>query len=102
MHKIVTLSSLFLVSMLLLVPAGPAEADLDLEGMRSSVIQVITTSQSEDYYTPWQRPRAQGSGGSAFYIGNNLLMTNGHVVADSKNLEIKRASKDEEPADAVG
>ncbi len=70
--------------------AGPAE---DLDQYRASVVQVFTTSQSEDYMRPWQRPRASGSGGSAFFIGNKRLMTNAHVVSDAKTLLVKRADR---------
>ena len=101
MRKPVALCAL-LVSTLFIGAPRALEAGLDIDEMRASVVQVFVTSQSEDYYTPWQRPRAQDSGGSAFYIGDNLLMTNAHVVSDARNLEIKRADRAEKyPARVV-
>jgi len=75
-----------------LASAGPAE---DLDKYRASVVQVLVTSQAEDYTRPWQRPRASNSGGSAFFIGNRRLMTNAHVVSDAKTLLVKRADRPE-------
>ena len=66
-------------------------SELDIRAMRASVVQVFTTSQAEDYVRPWQRPRASMSGGSAFFIGGDRLVTNAHVVSDARNLLVKRA-----------
>ncbi|MFQ5844042.1 MAG: PDZ domain-containing protein [Planctomycetota bacterium] len=68
-----------------------ASAQADLHKLKASVVQVFTVSQREDYSRPWQRPRVSRSGGSAFYIGDRMLMTNAHVVSDSKNLKVRRA-----------
>ncbi len=65
--------------------------ELDIKAMRASVVQVFTTSQPEDYVRPWQRPRASMSGGSAFFIGGDRLVSNAHVVSDARNLMVKRA-----------
>lgn len=79
---------------LILALAAVARADgKDLDKYRASVVQVFITSQSEDYARPWQRPRAFNSGGSAFYIGDKMLLTNAHVVSDSKVLLVKRADR---------
>ena len=78
---------------LVLALGAPALAGPDLDKLRASVVQVFVVSQSEDYYRPWQRPRASRSGGSAFYIGDRKLMTNAHVISESKNLLVKRADR---------
>lgn len=65
----------------------------DLVKLRASVVKVFAVSQSENYRRPWQRPRPQGGSGSAFYIGDRMLMTNAHVISDAKNLEVKRADR---------
>jgi len=78
---------------LLLALAAPLLAQPDMDKLRASVVQVSVVTQSEDYSRPWQRPRPRGSGGSAFYIGDKMLMTNAHVVSDSKVLRVKRADR---------
>ncbi|MCZ6574319.1 MAG: trypsin-like peptidase domain-containing protein [Planctomycetota bacterium] len=83
-----------LMLLALLVPASGALAQADeLSKLKASVVQVFTVSQSENYARPWQRPRPSRSGGSAFYIGNKMLMTNAHVVSDAKLLKVKRADQ---------
>ncbi|MHC4730532.1 MAG: S1C family serine protease [Planctomycetota bacterium] len=78
---------------LLLALAAPLLAQPDMDKLRASVVQVSIVTQSEDYSRPWQRPRPRRSGGSAFYIGDKMLMTNAHVVSDAKVLRVKRADR---------
>ncbi len=78
---------------ILLLLGGAAFAGPDLDKLRASVVQVYTVSQPEDYARPWQRSQPESSGGSAFYIGDKMLMTNAHVVSDAKNLMVKRADR---------
>lgn len=78
---------------LLLMLAAPVLAQPDMKKLRASVVQVTVVTQSEDYSRPWQRPRARQSGGSAFFIGDKMLMTNAHVVSDAKVLRVKRADR---------
>jgi S1-C subfamily serine protease len=73
--------------------AAPLWAQPDMNKLRASVVQVSVVTQSEDYSRPWQRPRPRGSGGSAFYIGDKMLMTNAHVASDAKVLRVKRADR---------
>lgn len=80
----------------LVAPAARADdTEDDLSRYRSSVIQVFTVAQPEDYYTPWLRPRAQSYGGSAFCVAPRRLMTNAHVVSDARDLMVKRADSPE-------
>jgi len=72
-------------------PVDPSQPDMDK--LRTAVVKVFTVSQSENYRKPWQRPRPEGSSGTAFYIGNRMLMTNSHVISDAKNLQVKRADR---------
>ena len=81
--------------LLLCVAAAPlvAGGGVDLDKMRASVVQVFVAAQEEDYSRPWQRPGAESWGGSAFYVGERVLLTNAHVVRDAKVLRLKRADR---------
>ena len=69
--------------------AGPAFAG-GLEGARESVFKVRTVMQEPDYGSPW-RLRAQRSGsGTGFYIGENRILTNAHVVAHGRYVTVER------------
>ena len=78
--------------LLMLVPAALAEPP-DLQRLKSSIVKVFATTQIEDYNRPWQSRRPTGGTGSAFFIGGKLLMTNAHVVSDSRVLYVKRADR---------
>jgi S1-C subfamily serine protease len=74
---------------------GAVRAEVDLEAMQASVVQVEVTLQGEDYVSPWQRPEPEGSGGSAFFIGDGRLMTNAHVVSNGRVIRVKRPDRPE-------
>jgi len=78
----------------LLAVAARAQ-DEEMDRLKAAVIQVFVVSQPEDFSLPWQRPQPQRATGSAFFIGENMLMTNAHVVSDAKNLLVKRADRPE-------
>ncbi|MHC4547706.1 MAG: S1C family serine protease [Planctomycetota bacterium] len=78
---------------LFLALAAPVLAQPEMDKLRAAVVQVFIVTQSEDYARPWQRPRSMASGGSAFYIGDKMLLTNAHIVSDSKVLRVKRADR---------
>jgi len=81
------------IPIVLVALAAAVTAEVDLEKMRASVVQVFVVSQPEDYAQPWQRPRPQQSSGSAFYIGDRMLVTNAHVVSDARVLRVKRPDR---------
>jgi S1-C subfamily serine protease len=87
------LRSAFLLLALCGAALAQADADVDLDALRATVVQVFVVSQPEDYAEPWKRPAPESSGGSAFYIGENRLLTNAHVVSDARNLLVKRADR---------
>jgi S1-C subfamily serine protease len=88
------IAALLAVAAWLLAASARAQDD-EMERLKAAVIQVFVVSQPEDYSMPWQRPQPQRSGGSAFFIGGTMFMTNAHVVSDAKNLLVKRADRPE-------
>jgi len=58
--------------------------------LRKSVVKIFSTEQNYDYIQPWQKlPLISGSG-NGFVISGNRIMTNAHVVANSKYLQVKK------------
>lgn len=69
---------------------GNVNAREDSYDFRKSVVKIFSTEQNYDYIQPWQkRPLISGSG-SGFVILGNRIMTNAHVVANSKYLQVKK------------
>jgi len=72
-----------LVALLLPVwQSGSAEMP-DLE---RSVVRIINYAQRGNWYTPWDSTSVQQGSGSGFAISNQAIMTNAHVVSDSRML----------------
>jgi len=57
-----------------------------------AVIRVFATSQDPDFDGPWQARTPSSSTGSAVVIGNGLLLTGAHVVANATFLQVQKPS----------
>lgn len=53
-----------------------------------SVVRIVNYSQRGDWYSPWNLERVAESTGSGFVIEGGLVITNAHVVSDSRYLLI--------------
>lgn len=58
----------------------------DLAKLEKSVVRLANTSQRSDWRVPWNPGRTSRASGSGFVIEGGRILTNAHVVADSKNL----------------
>ncbi|MEE8106838.1 MAG: trypsin-like peptidase domain-containing protein [Planctomycetota bacterium] len=77
----------------LLCLAAAASAGPDLQKLNASIVKIFCYSQPEDYSRPWRSDQAFPSTGSGFFIGNRMIMTNGHVVGNERQLMVKRADR---------
>ena len=53
-----------------------------------SVLRIEAATQIPDYETPWNSGRFSGGIGTGFIIGDNQILTNAHVVSNSRRLLI--------------
>jgi S1-C subfamily serine protease len=53
-----------------------------------SVLRIEAATQVPDYETPWNSGRFGGGIGTGFIIGDNKILTNAHVVSNTKRLLI--------------
>jgi S1-C subfamily serine protease len=60
----------------------------DSVGLEGSVVRIVNYAQRADWSSPWNSERVGESWGSGFVIKGGLVMTNAHVVSDSKSLLI--------------
>lgn len=74
-------------------PAAPAVTLFD------SVFRIEVATQNPDYRTPWNAGGFSGGNGTGFLIGPNQILTNAHVVANSRRILVtKRNSARKLPA----
>lgn len=79
---------LLLAVLLTLLPAAVGRAQI--ADMRRSLVRITTTSQEPDYKVPWNPGSIQRGVGAGFYIGNRRLLTNAHVISNSRFISVER------------
>lgn len=67
-----------------------AQAADDILQVKSSVIKVYTTAVVSDDESPWQSLSPMQMTGSAAVISGNRILTNAHVVADAKYIQVQK------------
>ncbi|RYD62881.1 MAG: serine protease [Verrucomicrobiaceae bacterium] len=66
-----------------LTPTASAPSDV-----YKSVLRIEVATQVPDYQTPWNSGRFSGGIGTGFLIGKNKILTNAHVVSNSRRVLI--------------
>jgi S1-C subfamily serine protease len=70
--------------LLVFTPAIASEPD----ELAHSVVRIVNYSQSGDWFTPWDVSRVTEASGTGFVIADGLVMTNAHVVSNTRRLLI--------------
>ncbi len=70
------------------IPGSIEAANVTLS--TDSVVKIFVTSNSVDYYRPWQDKGMSSFGGSGAIIKGNKILTNAHVVADNTFIQVKK------------
>jgi S1-C subfamily serine protease len=58
-----------------------------------NIVKIFTTSNSYNYYTPWQMVGPRNYEGSGCIIKGRLILTNAHVVSDHTFITVKRSGQ---------
>jgi S1-C subfamily serine protease len=58
-----------------------------------NIVKIFTTSNSYNYYTPWQMVGPRNYEGSGCIIAGRLILTNAHVVSDHTFITVKRSGQ---------
>src|SRR5437773_12347305 len=58
--------------------------------VQKSLVRITATSVEPDYRAPWNAGGLQRGVGAGFVISGNRIMTNAHVVANSRYITVER------------
>jgi S1-C subfamily serine protease len=59
-------------------------------GVAASVVHVQVFRSSYDWAQPWRQEPVSGASGSGFLIEGGRIVTNGHVIADARQILVRR------------
>src|SRR6516162_3888304 len=69
------------------VPIAPPKPNGPIQ---KSLVRITATSVEPDYRAPWNAGGLQRGVGAGFVISDNRIMTNAHVVANSRYITVER------------
>src|SRR6516162_6760855 len=69
------------------VPIAPPKPNGPVQ---KSLVRITATSVDPDYKAPWNAGGLQRGVGAGFVISDNRIMTNAHVVANSRYITVER------------
>lgn len=78
------------LALLLALAAFPTVSMAGLSHLRESVVKIYVTSQREDFQQPWQGGASGSGNGSGFIVPGKRILTNAHVVSDTRFIEVQR------------
>ena len=87
------LSYQILLACLCVLWAGAASAASDeqsLQRTKQAVIKIHTTRAAPDYFTPWRLLNLEQTSGSGAVISGQRILTNAHVIADARYLQVQK------------
>ena len=76
-----------LVVSVVLLPVSPGLAQ---PAVRKSIARITNTAQDGNYRTPWLAGQVGGGSGTGWVVAGERLVTNAHVVSNSRFLTVER------------
>jgi S1-C subfamily serine protease len=83
-------AALALPLLLLAAAAEPKPAPTGGNHVASSVVYIQVFRAGYDWSQPWQQEPVGGVSGSGFLIDGGRIVTNGHVIADARQVTVRR------------
>jgi S1-C subfamily serine protease len=84
------MSRVCLVAALLAAVPAAAQVPAPGNGVAGSVVHVQVFRSPFDWSQPWRQEPVSGASGSGFLIDGGRILTNGHVIADAREVLVRR------------
>lgn len=84
------LSIVFLLIVVIICQQASASDDDEIQRLKNAVVKIYTTSAAPDYFTPWRLLNPQQATGSGSVVNGNRILTNAHVVADARYIQVQK------------
>jgi len=84
------MSHLALMAALLAAAPAVAQVPASGNGVAASVVHVQVFRSPFDWSQPWRQEPVSGASGSGFLIDGGRILTNGHVIADARQVLVRR------------
>jgi S1-C subfamily serine protease len=80
------------LAVLALALAAPLAAEVPAmgNGVAASVVHVQVFRSAFDWSQPWRQEGVTGASGSGFFIAGGRVVTNAHVIADARQILVRR------------
>ncbi len=78
------------IYLLIGLAALPRASTAGLSHLRESVVKIYVTAQREDFQQPWQGGTSGSGNGSGYILPGKRILTNAHVVSDTRFIEVQR------------
>ncbi len=65
-------------------------SEAELETLKKAVVKIYTTQAAPDYFIPWSLLNPGQGSGSGTVIAGQRILTNAHVVADARYIQVQK------------
>ncbi|MGB1017956.1 MAG: trypsin-like peptidase domain-containing protein [Chitinophagales bacterium] len=65
------------------------------ENIKKSLVKIFTTKQKSNFIEPWKKQSIQKTSGTGFIIEGDRIITNAHVVSESKYIQVQLEGESE-------
>lgn len=88
------LRTLFYLWLLMIICMSSLARAASIEAVRRSVFKISVISQPAQFNQPWLFYSPRSSSGTGFYIGQNRIITNAHVVSNATFITVTQDGSD--------
>ncbi len=88
--KVPNMRYFLLTGIMTLLSIGIPASGKENKALEHSLVKIYATMQNANYSMPWQGHPPQSGNGTGFIIKGNRILSNAHVVSNSRFIEVKK------------